>query len=148
MKISAVCIRAMNRWNSVYDDASELMLADPFNYDSRDFMPDASSMLLGGSYWDPSLGFGDLEQPEPISVSNYPNPFYGTTTIEVTLDKVSEVRAMVYDITGKLVVSLYEGKMVAGTKTLVFDATELPQGVYIGKVVTDDAQKTFKMIAR
>jgi hypothetical protein len=138
----------VNRWNSVIDDATELMLADPFNYTSRDFMPDPASVLLGGSYWDPALGFGDLDLQGPVSAGNYPNPFSGTTTIEITLDKASEVRAMVYDITGKLVANLYEGKMYAGTETLEFDATELPRGIYIGKVITDDKESTFKMIAR
>ena len=64
------------------------------------------------------------------------------------IDSHTQLRAGVYDLSGKLVRELYNGMAVTGTKTLEFDASGLAKGVYIGKVSTGNQNFTVKMILK
>ncbi len=81
-------------------------------------------------------------------VRNYPNPFTGTTNIELSISETCDVRAEVFDMTGKLVRTLYKGRMVQGVHTLKFDANGLQKGLYIGKISAGSKQHMLKMIVR
>ncbi len=61
---------------------------------------------------------------------NYPNPFNPSTTIAFSLAKEEFVTLKVYDVLGKEVETLVEGKQSAGTHFLLFDASELSSGIY------------------
>ncbi|MBN2410385.1 PKD domain-containing protein [candidate division KSB1 bacterium] len=59
---------------------------------------------------------------------NYPNPFNAQTTIEYQLPKYSNVLVSIYDINGKLINILHEGRQEAGSYKLNWDGTD-----YTGK---------------
>jgi gluconolactonase len=61
---------------------------------------------------------------------NYPNPFNPRTVIRGQWTGNSEVRLTVYDILGREVATLANGKYLAGTYSFVFDGTNLASGVY------------------
>jgi len=73
---------------------------------------------------------------------NYPNPFNPTTTIPFSVSESSEVRLAIYDLLGRQVAVLVEGVVTAGSHAVVFEAGQLPTGVYLvrleaaGKVQT------------
>ena len=71
-----------------------------------------------------------------------------STFIAVVLDRSAPVRVQVFDLTGKMVASLFEGVMQPGRNTVTFNAGNLPGGIYFGKVITGEQQRVFKMIAR
>jgi hypothetical protein len=77
---------------------------------------------------------------------NYPNPFNPTTTINYALPKESIVTIKVYDITGKEILTLVNGKQSAGNKEVVFDATNLPSGVYFYTIKAGAFSDTKKMV--
>ena len=68
--------------------------------------------------------------------ANYPNPFNPSTTIRFTLPEQADVHLAVYDMLGRRVATLQDGPLNVGTHNIVFDATNLPSGVYLYRLVT------------
>lgn len=79
----------------------------------------------------------DLQNPTKVTLAqNYPNPFNPSTTITYTLDTASEVSLVVYDITGRKVSTLINGRQAAGAQQVSFDASSLASGIYIYRLET------------
>jgi photosystem II stability/assembly factor-like uncharacterized protein len=79
--------------------------------------------------------FNNLELPELITLAqNYPNPFNPSTTISFTLAETRDVTLSVYDLLGRRVSILLNGRLSPGTHTSVFDARHLSSGVYVYRV--------------
>jgi hypothetical protein len=79
------------------------------------------------------------------SVSNYPNPFNGTTTIAVTLSENKAFNVNVYNAIGTLVFSKKVNGNV-GENAVSFDGSALSAGVYYYTVTAGNQQATKKMI--
>jgi hypothetical protein len=62
---------------------------------------------------------------------NYPNPFNGKTDIAFELASGGEVRMVVRDITGRIVLDKNEGFMPAGKHNLTIDGNSLEAGIYM-----------------
>jgi hypothetical protein len=72
------------------------------------------------------------ELPEEFQLSqNYPNPFNPNTQISFTIPASSEVTLNVYDITGRLIQTLVDGRKSAGSHVVNFNASNLSTGIYI-----------------
>ncbi|MBN1153844.1 T9SS type A sorting domain-containing protein, partial [candidate division KSB1 bacterium] len=83
----------------------------------------------------------DIHQALPTVYSlkqNYPNPFNPTTTIEFSLPQNSEVKLVVYDLSGRVVAELAAGKFNAGYHNIHFDAADLASGVYLIRLKAGD----------
>lgn len=76
---------------------------------------------------------------------NFPNPFNPTTSIRYQLPSKDHVQLNVYDLRGQLVKSLVNEQQQAGYHTVNFDASELPSGIYIYRLVTRNFSETKKM---
>lgn len=89
-----------------------------------------------------------LENPTTVTLNqNYPNPFNPSTVISYTLDSSTNVTLNVYDITGRKVATLVNGRQTAGAQEVRFDASSLASGVYIYRLQTaKGANLTKKMI--
>ncbi len=77
---------------------------------------------------------------------NYPNPFNPSTTIQYDLPRTSKVRLAIYNIIGEEVATLVDGVMPPGSHKIVFEANDLPSGIYIYKLETPEAVMVKKMI--
>jgi len=77
---------------------------------------------------------------------NYPNPFNPATTISYTIPSEAQVSLVVYDIMGKEIASLVNGKQAAGKHTIKFDASLLASGTYFYKLSADDFISVKKMV--
>jgi len=84
-----------------------------------------------------------LSSPLAARLSNYPNPFNGTTTISYTLPHDGHVSLRVYDQSGKLIANIVEENESAGTHTQPFNAGRLAPGIYQYRIVAESPQGTF-----
>ena len=85
--------------------------------------------------------------PGEYSLSqNYPNPFNPTTSIGFALPKADDVHFGVYDMNGRLVSDLFNGRLGAGYHSFEFDATDLPAGIYSYKLSTSGFTSVRKMV--
>jgi photosystem II stability/assembly factor-like uncharacterized protein len=68
---------------------------------------------------------------------NYPNPFNATSNIKYVIPKSSNVRIEVMDVLGRNIKTLVNEKQTAGTYQVLFDAEDLPSGVYFYTIFAD-----------
>ena len=66
--------------------------------------------------------------------SSYPNPFTHSTTISYSLPNPAEVTVDVFDLLGRNVQNLVTGHAPAGEHKTVFEAGDLPNGIYIYRI--------------
>ena len=76
---------------------------------------------------------------------NFPNPFSQSTTLRYSLPQSMQVRLAVYDILGREIALLVEGRQDAGIYTLEFDGSSLPAGIYLARIELDYLTFTKRM---
>ena len=79
-------------------------------------------------------------------LQNYPNPFNPTTQISYTLPKESDVTLKVFDVLGREVTTLVNGKNQPGEHFVSWNALNVPSGVYFYRIVAGDFVQTKKMV--
>ncbi len=77
---------------------------------------------------------------------NWPNPFNPNTGIRVQLSGDREMRLVVYDLLGREVAVLANGRYVAGVHTFTFDGSNLASGVYICHLTAGNFNAVRKMV--
>lgn len=104
----------------------------------------ASNKVWYGTIWlDPNKQglIADKEKnslpKEATLYDNYPNPFNPQTTIKYTIPEPTYVRLVVYDILGRDVKLLVDSYEDAGYKSVTFDASDIPSGLYYYRLITD-----------
>ncbi|MEM6646270.1 MAG: malectin domain-containing carbohydrate-binding protein [Bacteroidota bacterium] len=76
------------------------------------------------------------ETPEGFVLEqNYPNPFNPSTQIRFTLGEAQQVSLKVYDMLGREVATLVEGRLGAGTHAVTWDAAAMTSGTYLYRLV-------------
>ncbi|OYV86898.1 MAG: hypothetical protein B7Z63_03285 [Ignavibacteriae bacterium 37-53-5] len=79
-------------------------------------------------------------------MQNYPNPFNPTTVISYKLSAFSSVTLKVYDILGREVATLVNGRESAGSHSVTFDGSRLASGVYFYRLEAGASSDTKKLI--
>lgn len=96
-----------------------------------------------------SVGIGSNNGliPDAYKLSqNFPNPFNPSSTISFALPKDGLVKLVVYDITGKEIRVLTNEVRTAGYHSVLFDASNLPSGVYLYKLTAGNFVESKKMV--
>ncbi len=78
--------------------------------------------------------------------ANFPNPFNPTTTLTYDLPESGYVRLSVYDVTGREVARLVDGRKEAGYHQATFSGEHLASGVYFALFKVNDFSKVQKML--
>ncbi|MCF7810491.1 right-handed parallel beta-helix repeat-containing protein [bacterium] len=77
---------------------------------------------------------------------NYPNPFNPTTSLRFDLPIAGNACLKIYDINGREITMIADGAYNAGRYTAVWDARNLPSGIYLAKLETAEATKVVKLM--
>ncbi len=97
----------------------------------------------------PPIGIHNIGSTVPKTYSlnqNYPNPFNPSTKIRFDLPKNDFVTMKVYDIAGKLVSTLINENLTAGTKEYDWNAVNMPSGIYFYTIKAGNFTQTKKMV--
>ncbi len=98
-----------------------------------------------------SISDVELEIPRSFSLSNYPNPFNASTTINFTLLNAGDVRLDVYDIVGRLVKTLVDDNIGAGEHSIVWHGDDtsgksVVSGIYFYSINIDNKVFSDRML--
>lgn len=93
-------------WNQITDISTSIVVSDEEADLAREF---------------------DLEQ-------NYPNPFNPATTIKFSISEEAEVTIKIFDLLGREQALIVQDKFAQGKYNVVFEAAELPSGMYFYRI--------------
>jgi hypothetical protein len=79
---------------------------------------------------------------------NYPNPAKQSTVINYTVPAKSNVNISLYDMQGRVIKSLVNGILEAGSYTYTLNVGNLTNGMYFYKMQTDDFSATKRLIVK
>jgi len=134
-------------------DTEDEMLFDAFmytNYQAGDENINLDSLLLNDSLL--TTNIPSYSQSHSAKVGAFPNPFSDKVNIVYELNKAAFVSVAVYNAFGQEVARLYNGYEMAGYQRHEWDAknngTALAPGLYIYKVMVDNAVHTGKIILK
>jgi len=90
---------------------------------------------------------GELDLPQQYILSHpYPNPFNPQVMIPITLARKAHIQLRIYDIHGRLVISIADDVLPAGKKLFSWDGSQYPSGVYIVRFQAGHVMQTEKII--
>jgi hypothetical protein len=110
---------------------------------------DPISFPQGIAILDTTMLTGVAESSLPVAIAlvqNYPNPFNPTTAISYQLSAASRTTIVIYDLTGREVVTLVDGLKDAGSYSVVWDASKNASGIYFCRMVAGTYTATKKMV--
>lgn len=102
----------------------------------------------GGSDKVESIQLNEVNEiPTEYSLSqNYPNPFNPTTKINYELPITNYVKVLIYDLTGREIVTMVNELQSAGKYNVKFDGSNFASGVYFYKITSGDFSKVMRMV--
>ena len=77
---------------------------------------------------------------------NFPNPFNPLTSIRFEVSQAEFISIVIYDNIGKVVATLVNNVLNAGSYEVEWNGSEFPSGIFFCKMVTDNFEETLKMI--
>lgn len=111
-----------------------------------DLVPDSGSIYITRQA---TTAVSNEEQPElpesAVLYRNFPNPFNPSTVISYQLAENSRVSLKVFDALGREVAALVNGYKTAGKYTVEFKAENIPSGVYLYRLDTENSSLIQRM---
>lgn len=73
-----------------------------------------------------------------VLYNNYPNPFNPETTLQVELNKNSDITVEIYNLLGEKVSTLFKGELAPGVHKFHFNAAGFSSGIYLANFRIND----------
>lgn len=112
-----------------------------------------SEILRRTMQWFGATPTVDVDPSRPVAVpegfelqGNFPNPFNPSTTIVYNLSRDAVVTLDVFDMLGRKIANLTDGRVSAGTHAVSFDGYDLPSGAYFARLKADGFTATHRMM--
>lgn len=77
-----------------------------------------------------------------------PNPTTNQTTLKFTLPSEMTVKIAIYDLTGRMVKAVSQGKMLSGDNAITVDLSRLASGVYTYTLETSNGERAAKRFVK
>ncbi len=128
------------------------LLMEPATTSSLSSDVDLAKWLFWDIGWFEELVAVDPARQEIYRLgTNSPNPFGGRTTIHFALEREDDVMLGVYDLSGRLVSRLHQGRLAAGAHTIPWNGQDLsgrrmPPGVYLYTLETRAGRESRHMV--
>ena len=87
-----------------------------------------------------------IEPVPEAALQATPNPFTSDVSICFSLPEPASVSIRLYDLSGRLVDSVFEGDAANGPMSRSYDGSELPAGVYLVLLQTDSFSATGRLV--
>jgi photosystem II stability/assembly factor-like uncharacterized protein len=97
----------------------------------------------------PAVGVPGAGEVAPVSFAleqNFPNPFNPSTNVTYQVPVAGEVKLVVYDLLGKEVAVLVDGRKMPGQYTVRLDGGSMASGVYLYRLIVANFIATRKMV--
>ncbi len=91
-------------------------------------------------------GIGTITAKDVSAFGSFPNPFAGKTTLRYSLLSSTNVKLSVYDMTGKEVKVIVNGKEMEGLQNHELDGRLLPAGIYMVRLETSSGILTQRIL--
>lgn len=119
--------------------------------DDGQFYDSVTGAYIGFAPKVASSGEGENSQNISFGISNFPNPFNPSTTIQYSTPEASQVRLSIYNILGQVVRELVNGQHAAGSYTVQWDGRDalgnvVSSGIYIYQLKAGRQTAVRKMI--
>lgn len=107
----------------------------------------AAGLRFEGGDWSRITSHGESILPTNCTLhQNSPNPFNAVTVIGYNLATTGEVNLEVLDILGRKVITLVDERQEAGPRSVSWDASGVPSGVYFYRLTTGEYTDTKRMV--
>ncbi len=87
----------------------------------------------------------DKVLPDEVTLTSYPNPARQQGTVEYALPEKTEVTFRLYDVLGREVATIAQGRKTAGRHRVQLEVGRLASGVYFGRLQVGDQTLTQKI---
>jgi hypothetical protein len=142
--------------NETKDVEQTIDIDPPWDADSLNVVVFVQSSGSKTVYQSETINYNDLTTtgvgnenslPKEFSLQqNYPNPFNPSTSIKFTIPESGFTTLKVYNILGNEVTTLISEELTQGSFSVKFDASELPSGVYLYTLTSNNFNETKKML--
>ncbi|OGC90552.1 MAG: hypothetical protein A2W25_00505 [candidate division Zixibacteria bacterium RBG_16_53_22] len=153
--ISGIVYNLTNQDGATFGPAQGSLSSFTFRLKTGDFSPadlavtDFAITSLGAALIPSEIR--SLLPTEYVLSQNYPNPFNASTTISFDLPADGDVELSVYDIMGRLVATLVNGPLSAGSHQVVWNGRsdrgdKISTGVFFYRLRSSEFDETKKML--
>lgn len=135
--------------DTTFSVLDELELKEFYHWQVRAIRGNTSGEWSSPIFFTPTVQVANEYTEQPVGFSlnqNYPNPFNPTTEISYYLPGSRSVLIRVFDIQGREVATLVEGRQTSGDHSITFDASKLSSGLYFYILQSGEFSQTRKML--
>ena len=140
------CAGIANEWEPCTPELFESTDTLMFNLvtDPENMLP---QLAPDGNYCPANVEITKNINPVSFSIlSNYPNPFNPTTTIQFSVSTLTIASLGIYDISGRLIETLVRGDFEAGEHEVIWSALNHSSGIYFVELTSGKNRSVQKLI--
>ena len=136
-----------SQWKETLVSGTNIPKEENVRFRINFFNEGGNNLYIDNFSFGKKVGMEDLKASD-INLSVYPNPFSTSTQISYNLPAAAQTTVEVFDLVGKKVADLFDGKQTEGMQQITFDRTAfgLTNGMYFVKIKVGESVITQKVL--